>query len=168
MRTKFIDCNTLEVIDSKGRSFLISPQDEELVQRYTWYVSNRGYVERKDWAKGRNITRRLHRAIIINAEMVDHINGDRTDNRRINLRACTRSQNAMNTKIPSDNKFGYKGIIRRMDELGRVVVPIEIRNQFNIAEKDPIEIYVEGEKIVLKKKFLLKSSRILFLIRISL
>ena len=38
-----------------------------------------------------------------------------------------------------------------MDELGRVVVPIEIRNQFNIAEKDPIEIYVEGEKIVLKK-----------------
>ena len=43
------------------------------------------------------------------------------------------------------------GIIRRMDELGRVVVPIEIRNQFNIAEKDPIEIYVEGEKIVLKK-----------------
>lgn len=43
------------------------------------------------------------------------------------------------------------GIIRRMDELGRVVIPIEIRNQFNIAEKDPIEIYVEGSSIVLKK-----------------
>ena len=32
------------------------------------------------------------------------------------------------------------GIIRRVDELGRVVIPIEIRNQFNIVEKDPIEI----------------------------
>lgn len=43
------------------------------------------------------------------------------------------------------------GIIRRVDELGRVVIPIEIRNQFNILEKDPIEIYVDGSSIVLKK-----------------
>ena len=43
------------------------------------------------------------------------------------------------------------GIIRRMDELGRVVIPIEIRNQFDIVEKDPIEIYVDGSCIVLKK-----------------
>lgn len=43
------------------------------------------------------------------------------------------------------------GIVRKMDELGRVVIPIEIRNQFNIAERDPIEIYVEGNSIILKK-----------------
>lgn len=43
------------------------------------------------------------------------------------------------------------GIVRRVDELGRVVIPIEIRNKFGIAEKDPIEIYVEGTSIVLKK-----------------
>lgn len=43
------------------------------------------------------------------------------------------------------------GIIRRVDELGRVVIPIELRNKFGIAEKDPIEIYVEGSNIVLKK-----------------
>lgn len=43
------------------------------------------------------------------------------------------------------------GIIRRVDELGRVVIPIEIRNQFNIVEKDPIEIFVNGSSIVLKK-----------------
>ena len=43
------------------------------------------------------------------------------------------------------------GIIRKMDELGRVVIPIEIRNQFNIVEKDPIEIYVDGSSIILKK-----------------
>lgn len=43
------------------------------------------------------------------------------------------------------------GIIRRVDELGRVVIPIELRNQFNIVEKDPIEIYVDGSSIILKK-----------------
>lgn len=43
------------------------------------------------------------------------------------------------------------GIIRRVDELGRVVIPIEIRNQFSIIEKDPIEIYVDGSSIILKK-----------------
>lgn len=43
------------------------------------------------------------------------------------------------------------GIIRKVDELGRIVIPIEIRNQFNIIEKDPMEIYVEGSNIILKK-----------------
>ncbi len=43
------------------------------------------------------------------------------------------------------------GIIRRVDELGRVVIPIEIRNKFNINEKDELEIYVDSSSIVLKK-----------------
>lgn len=43
------------------------------------------------------------------------------------------------------------GIVRKIDELGRVVIPIEIRNQFNIAEKDPVEIYVDDSSIILKK-----------------
>ena len=43
------------------------------------------------------------------------------------------------------------GIIRKLDELGRVVIPKEIRNKLNIEEKDPIEIYLDGESIVLKK-----------------
>lgn len=43
------------------------------------------------------------------------------------------------------------GIIRKVDELGRVVIPIELRNQFHISEKDPIEIFVDGSSIVLKK-----------------
>lgn len=42
------------------------------------------------------------------------------------------------------------GIVRKVDELGRVVIPIEIRNKFDIAEKDPIEIYVDGSSIILK------------------
>jgi len=43
------------------------------------------------------------------------------------------------------------GIVRRLDELGRVVIPKEIRNKLNIEEKDPIEIYLEGTSIILRK-----------------
>lgn len=43
------------------------------------------------------------------------------------------------------------GIIRKIDELGRIVLPIEIRHTLGIAQKDPIEIYVEGQNIILKK-----------------
>ena len=43
------------------------------------------------------------------------------------------------------------GIIRKVDELGRVVLPIELRNKFEIKEKDPLEIYVEGSSIILRK-----------------
>lgn len=43
------------------------------------------------------------------------------------------------------------GIIRRADELGRIVIPMEIRNRFNIKEKDPMEIYVDSDSIILEK-----------------
>lgn len=43
------------------------------------------------------------------------------------------------------------GIVRKVDELGRVVLPIELRNKFEIKEKDQLEIYVDGSSIILKK-----------------
>jgi len=43
------------------------------------------------------------------------------------------------------------GIVRKVDELGRIVLPIELRRTLGIAEKESLEIYVSGETIVLKK-----------------
>lgn len=43
------------------------------------------------------------------------------------------------------------GMVRKVDELGRVVIPIELRRSLDIKEKDAIEIYVDGDQIVLKK-----------------
>lgn len=43
------------------------------------------------------------------------------------------------------------GIVRKVDELGRVVIPIELRRTLGINEKDALEIYVDDEKIILKK-----------------
>lgn len=43
------------------------------------------------------------------------------------------------------------GIVRRVDELGRVVMPIELRRTLHISQKDPIEIFTEGDRIILRK-----------------
>lgn len=43
------------------------------------------------------------------------------------------------------------GIVRKVDELGRIVIPKELRRTLDIAEKDSLEIYVDGEQIILKK-----------------
>ena len=43
------------------------------------------------------------------------------------------------------------GIVRKVDELGRVVIPIELRRTLDIAEKDALEIYVDGDRIILRK-----------------
>ena len=43
------------------------------------------------------------------------------------------------------------GMVRRVDELGRVVIPKEIRNKLGIEEKDPLDIYIDGFSIVLRK-----------------
>ena len=43
------------------------------------------------------------------------------------------------------------GIIRKVDELGRVVLPIEIRRTLDLADRDELEIYLDGDKIILQK-----------------
>lgn len=43
------------------------------------------------------------------------------------------------------------GIVRKVDELGRIVLPVEMRRTLDIAEKDALEIYVDGDSIILRK-----------------
>ncbi|ADC52383.1 transcriptional pleiotropic regulator of transition state genes (plasmid) [Alkalihalophilus pseudofirmus OF4] len=43
------------------------------------------------------------------------------------------------------------GIVRKVDELGRVVIPKELRKVFDIHERDPMEVFVDGDKIILQK-----------------
>lgn len=43
------------------------------------------------------------------------------------------------------------GIVRKVDELGRVVLPVELRRTLDIEEKDPIEISLDGDKVILRK-----------------
>ena len=43
------------------------------------------------------------------------------------------------------------GLVRKVDELGRIVIPIELRRNLGIEQRDALEIFIEGERIILKK-----------------
>ena len=43
------------------------------------------------------------------------------------------------------------GVVRKIDPLGRIVIPMELRRTSGIKESDPMEIYTEGDQIILKK-----------------
>lgn len=43
------------------------------------------------------------------------------------------------------------GVVRKLDELGRITLPIELRRNLNVNERDPLEIFVDEDKIILKK-----------------
>lgn len=43
------------------------------------------------------------------------------------------------------------GIVRKVDDLGRIVIPMELRRTLGIEERDPLEIFVDGSQIILKK-----------------
>ncbi|MEA0564057.1 AbrB/MazE/SpoVT family DNA-binding domain-containing protein [Lysinibacillus irui] len=43
------------------------------------------------------------------------------------------------------------GILRKVDELGRITLPIELRRSLSLDVKDPVEIFIDGDQIILKK-----------------
>ena len=83
----------------------IDLEDLEKVLSKKWRCSNNGYIKSND-----NLL--LHRFIMDcpKDKVVDHINGDKTDNRKSNLRICSQSENLRNSKISKDNNSGYKGV----------------------------------------------------------
>lgn len=85
-----------------GRKFLVDSSDLEAVQSHGKWFYDRGYIRAEVGGRRKRKVVYLHRLILGAAAEgleVDHINGDRSDNRRSNLRACTRQQNAWN--VPS-------------------------------------------------------------------
>lgn len=51
----------------------------------------------------------------------------------------------------SNSRKGNSGVVRRVDPLGRIVIPSEIRRRFGISERDPLEISMTGDSIVLAR-----------------
>lgn len=81
--------------------------------QYNWHISKRGYVQRSKRINGQMTTIKLHRSILNTSNpniKVDHIDGDKLNCRRYNIRECTNQQNSMNTKTYSNNTSGHKGI----------------------------------------------------------
>ena len=103
----------LKLSGNTNKETLFSPIDFPKVTQHKWFFNKKlGYV-----ANNRGLY--LHRFIFDNLPkglQIDHINGNKLDNRRSNLRFCTQSQNNMNQKLSKVNISGFKGIYWRKDK----------------------------------------------------
>lgn len=99
-----------------GSFFMIDANDFPEVSKFSWSAGKRGYpimhTSRK--SEGGHKTMPLHRLLLTpDAGFdVDHISGDKMDNRRSNLRVCTHQQNMFNQKLRNTNTSGYYGVSR--------------------------------------------------------
>lgn len=79
----------------------------EEVNKHNWLLSSKGYPYFGTTKRPRPT---LHRFLYSKFQMIDHINGNKLDNRSCNLRECTNSENLMNRPKQKNNTSGYKGV----------------------------------------------------------
>jgi len=107
--------NNLESIKhiplTQGEYALVDDVDYEELSKHKWHFT-RGYAVRDNTVNGHHTTMRMHRQILRASpgDQTDHINRNKLDNRRCNLRLCTNWQNMCNRKKMSNNKSGFKGV----------------------------------------------------------
>lgn len=99
---------------SNGKYALVDDEDYPALSQYKWYFHHEGYAVRS-FRKGTRIKQISMHRFLTNppkGRQVDHINGNRLDNRRTNLRICTSKENGRNRTKRLGSSSSYKGVYR--------------------------------------------------------
>jgi hypothetical protein len=110
--------------DGKRKYALIDDEDYFIVSLFRWHI-NLGYAKTGIYINGKNRTLIMHRLIMSakKEQKIDHINRNRLDNRKCNLRFCTYSQNYMNQDSHKNSSSKYKGVYwHKRDKRWRAVI----------------------------------------------
>ena len=104
-----------EIQLTQGKVALVDDEDFEWLNQWKWGVDKDSYAMREGPRNGEyRTTLKMHRLIagLIKGDgmCVDHINGNKLDNRRENLRVCSRSENQHNQRLSKANTSGFKGV----------------------------------------------------------
>lgn len=116
---------------AKGACTIVDDDDYGALSSRKWHLATNGYAIRYAYVGPKNGRSNyspvmMHRAVL-NAPKgttVDHINGNKLDNRKSNLRLCTQEQNCRNSRRRVQTVTGYKGIYR--NSKGRYVARITV------------------------------------------
>lgn len=98
---------------TQGFYALVDESNVPMLEKNSWCISNTGYAKRGTKSKGKTTIHYMHRVITgaSEGEYVDHLNGNRLDNRRSNLRVCTQSENGLNrNSLNINNSTGVTGV----------------------------------------------------------
>lgn len=95
---------------TQGRIAKVSDEDYDVLSFYKWYYHQTGYAMTGQASNPNKL--RMHHAVLpkLPHHQVDHINGDRLDNRRENLRYVFSKYNTWNKGMTSTNTSGYRGV----------------------------------------------------------
>jgi hypothetical protein len=103
-----------EIPLTRGLVALVDEDDFEMLSQWKWSANCDGGYACRGFrsAFGHHARSYMHRTIMLPdpGQQIDHINGDKLDNRRANLRICTNSQNGRNRPAPTTNTSGFKGV----------------------------------------------------------
>lgn len=110
----------------RGESTQIDDEDLHLLGDLNWLVNAGGYAVANSGGQTIVILHRLITGAPAGV-LVDHINGDKLDNRRQNLRLCNHSENMQNRKMHKNNRLGIKGVTETKTRAGTVRFVAEIR-----------------------------------------
>ena len=116
MKNKFVvrDDGTVEIMLTQGKVAIIDEEDMALVGGRRWYAHKRNgsfYTATMIYrADGTRTLLSMHQLFLPEAKQIDHINRDGLDNRRINLRMCTPTQNQHNRGPMQGSSSKYKGV----------------------------------------------------------
>lgn len=88
----------------------IDKGDVGLIKKHKWHFSTDGYARTQIHYMGKKMTKRMHQILFPENKMTDHINRNKLDNRRCNLRKCTKSENIVNTDLRRNNTSGATGV----------------------------------------------------------
>ena len=101
-----------EITLTRGKSAIVDNNDYILLRQHKWYCSLKGYAVRNIIKDKKQTLVLMHRFILDTPEGMetDHINGNKLDNRKENLRICTTSQNQGNRKINKNSSLQLKGV----------------------------------------------------------
>lgn len=100
---------------TKGKFAIIDEEDYELVSKYKWNYGKNGYASTSVGGRKNKKMIYMHRLIMgvtVSKQTVDHIDGDKTNNTKKNLRICTHRENCSNSSKPKTKKCTskYKGV----------------------------------------------------------
>lgn len=97
---------------TRGKFAIVDDDDYECLSKLKWRCSHSGYAVRNVWMGDKYEMLWMHLFIMPHPEVMetDHINLNRLDNRRSNLRICTPAQNHFNKKAQSNSKSGIRGV----------------------------------------------------------